>query len=484
MKKAFTAKYTAKFPDLYFKSLFNGDTAQLDMSQDGHAAITREMKKYLEWLPTNDIFKVDFIAAYQTMKAKHPQITMEQCLSWYSRYGNILFDESFYNQASLKEQTKSVTNYRIVILDATEDFMQNDFLKFSNREWAQIDITGRHFDNNFWTCLKNQAAANEYDQKYEQSKTKFAKYQLSALAFVDQDNRYFFAMPVFMHNVNEYYDNCAIPSYIPRETVTIQQMNDILAHFDLLQTENHIYLNQLIHSIDSSTNFSYVNIFYHWLSYQAFIDLVEANTDQDADSIRHKFITDDLLANDKVTESAIHDKVLSIYDYFKDNVIKYYDKQGRIAFKYKDHNQYLQKRCDEFAKVNKFQHNGNVDDYLAIGNKLNNHQPNSISFFECNAFANANKKKSPLNDHDCQQLLKKQLTTETVTLKKHDTYKPLKPIMPDTGLNKILVGIRTHSGHCFYSCDNYLIDLIFTKKDWKGCKLSYDSFKKDQTQSN
>lgn len=483
MKKAFTATYTANFPDLYFKSSTNSDTTQLNMSQNSYAAVTREMRKHFEWLSHDDIFKVDFIAAYQAMKAKQPRITMEQCLSWYLHSGNLLFDESFHNQSSLAKQMKSVINYKIVVLDATEDFMQNYFLKFSNREWSWIDITGRHFDDIPWVCFNSQANCDEYNQ----SRRNFAKCQLSALALVDQTNHYFFAMPLNIHKIAEYndYASCDVPSYIPHETVTIQQMNDILAHFDLLQTDSNIHLSQLIYSFDPVMNFSSVSVVYHWLFYQVFNHLVEADTDQDADSIRHKFITDDLLSNDKITENALHDRVSSIYDYFKNTVIRYYDKQGQIKFKYTDHNTCLQERCDEFLKTNNFPQKsmvneyGTADDYLTIGDKLNEKRPNSISFFECNAFANANKRMSPLNNHDCQQLLKKQLTIETVTLKKHDTYKPLKPVMPDAGLNKILVRIRAHSGHCFYSYDNHLIDLFFTKKDWKGRKLSYDSFTKD-----
>lgn len=471
MKKQFTATYTSQFPSLYFKGVCNRDSTYCNMATDQYPTVTHEMQNYMEWLPNNDVFKVDLAAAYKVMKARQPRITMDQCLSWYLHYGNLLFNELSYKQSSLEKRLKSVIDYKIIVLDATDDFMQNDFLKFSNTEWSWIDIGEMHFKS-------SDASDEDAYKKANQARVRFAKCHLTALAFVDQDDRCFFAMPLFDHKIADAPNsiNYGIPSSIQHESVTMQQMNDILAHFDLLKREKEIYSSYLIYSPVFMTDPNHLDVLRSQDFYRAFARLVTAKDDPTANAIFAKLDSDLSFAN--LVEYAINDKLCTIRDYFKHNLIRYYDKQGLIKFKYRNHNKVLQERCDNFMKLNKYQHNGHfsLNDYLSVGAELNKTSPNAITTFECRAFVNADAQKSPLNKHDCQQLVKNQLSVETVTFKTNVKHDLPAPLMSDAGLNKILVQLHDNGGHCFYSIDGYLLDLTYDKHGWKGRKINYATF--------
>lgn len=131
----------------------------------------------------------------------------------------------YYNNALvisnkfLKEQRAP---YRVVALNATEDFVLNDYLEIDFNTHRKTDSSAERFYDTFYTSMQGYIQSIKINQKFNDQ---YIKPVLECLLFLDQNNQCFLALPAD----NFYFDQSN--KQLPVLKASVSQIQELIAQF-------------------------------------------------------------------------------------------------------------------------------------------------------------------------------------------------------------------------------------------------------------
>lgn len=131
----------------------------------------------------------------------------------------------YYNNALvisnkfLKEQHAP---YRVVVLNAIEDFILNDYLKIDFNTHRKTDSFAEQFYDTFYTSMQGYIQSIKINQKFHEQ---YIKPVLECLLFLDQNNCCFLALPAD----NFYFEQSS--KQLPVLKASVSQIQKLIAQF-------------------------------------------------------------------------------------------------------------------------------------------------------------------------------------------------------------------------------------------------------------
>ena len=119
----------------------------------------------------------------------------------------------------LKEQQAP---YRVVVLNATEDFILNDYLKIDFNTHRKTDDFSEQFYDTFYTSMQGYIQSIKINQKFHEQ---YIKPVLECLLFLDQNNQCFLALPAD----NFYFEHSN--EQLPILKTSLSQIQKLIAQF-------------------------------------------------------------------------------------------------------------------------------------------------------------------------------------------------------------------------------------------------------------
>lgn len=442
-------------------------------------------------LTTSDINKSKYITVSDITKSKYINDPNDyntiDVFKRIKRYKYTYIEQAFLNN---KKPTTIVTNndlltalhtkYRVVILDAMDDYINNFCPSLNTKPQDGIDI-----ENLLYNTIKYQ------DFKMYQTVTQ-------CLIFINEDGSYFLALPVLMNIIRceENYDNkkliksLAANAKLPIIKTNLKTISKILKPIPILKIDNFVPFQLVYQPILNNDNgiitqndyFNYnikqnynYYLIHNKLHFKFSMYFKSTELTKIIKSIKKyhytnlKNIKNTTNVNQLIDINNILDNLISMYNtainqYISNHTDIKFINDGLITYNYQFHNQYWQNILNQMPRPHKNSDNDNSDFMNTLKYGKNN-----------NCLADLYDILSNIGMH---LLITKQTTTnkvkttvKSIPISQKNQRNKRVPLIKPQGVNKILLTLNYNDQHLFYYCNQHLISLYGNNK----CDLIHDA---------